>query len=33
MKVLQQSRIPVYVIPIPALPAAYVEWLTRQQAL
>lgn len=33
MKVLQQSRIPVYVIPIPALPVAYVEWLTRQQAL
>lgn len=31
MKVLQQSRIPVYVIPIPALPASYVDWLLRQQ--
>ena len=33
MKVLQQSRIPVYVIPIPALPASYVNWLKRHQAL
>jgi nucleotide-binding universal stress UspA family protein len=31
MKVLQRSRIPVYVIPIPALPASYVESLNRQQ--
>jgi nucleotide-binding universal stress UspA family protein len=31
MKVLQRSRIPVYVIPIPTLPAKYVEWLIRQQ--
>ena len=31
MKVLQRSRIPVYVIPIPTLPADYVDWLNRQQ--
>lgn len=30
-KVLQRIRIPVYIIPIPALPAHYVDWLTRQQ--
>jgi nucleotide-binding universal stress UspA family protein len=30
-KVLQRSKIPVYVIPIPELPGYYVEWLTRQQ--
>jgi nucleotide-binding universal stress UspA family protein len=29
-KVLQQIRIPVYVIPIPDLPADYVDWLNRQ---
>lgn len=30
MKVLQRSRIPVYIIPIPALPADYIDWLNRQ---
>jgi nucleotide-binding universal stress UspA family protein len=31
MKVLQRIKIPVYVIPIPALPVQYVDWLIRQQ--
>jgi nucleotide-binding universal stress UspA family protein len=31
MKVLQRIRIPVYIIPIPPLPAHYVNWLIRQQ--
>jgi nucleotide-binding universal stress UspA family protein len=31
MKVLQRSRIPVYIIPIPALPADHVDWLNQQQ--
>jgi nucleotide-binding universal stress UspA family protein len=30
-KVLQRSRIPVYIIPIPVLPAKYVDWLIQQQ--
>jgi nucleotide-binding universal stress UspA family protein len=30
-KVLQRSRIPVYVIPIPDMPSDYVKWLNQQQ--
>lgn len=29
-KVLQRIKIPLYVIPIPSLPAGYVNWLTQQ---
>lgn len=31
MKILQRIKIPVYVIPIPALPTHYADWLVSQQ--
>ena len=31
VKVLQRSKVPVYVIPIPDLPTTYVNWLIEQQ--
>ena len=31
VKVLQRSRIPVYIIPIPDLPTPYVNWLLKQK--